>query len=232
LEKILREGFTQYGLALPPEAAARFSMYFRLLEESNQVMNLTAITGEENVARLHFLDCAALLRYAPFAGARVVDVGTGAGFPGLVLRIAEPSLSLTLLDSQQKKVDFLYKTCHALGFSDVHCVHVRAEESPQYREGYDIAVARAVARLHVLCELCLPMVRVGGLFLAMKGPDCSEEMEEAGSALRLLGGKFLEPQLYTIPGTDIVHSVVPVEKTAPTPAKYPRRFAKIQKQPL
>jgi len=232
MEEILREGFTRLGLALPPDTERRFLLYSRLLTERNRVHNLTAITDEADIARLHFLDCAAVLPFIPNREAEVVDVGAGAGFPGLVLKLLEPRLRMTLLDSQKKRVDFLREACSQLGLTDVACLHARAEEAAPLRGSFDIAVSRAVARLNVLCELCLPLVRPGGLFLAMKGPDCLGEVREAGRAIEALGGLPGEIERYAIPGTDIIHSVVRVRKHAPTPSMYPRRFAKIQKQPL
>ena len=166
-------------------------------------------------------------------GKRVIDVGTGAGFPGLALKIACPDMELTLLDSLDKRIGFLRGTCAKLGFDDVECVHARAEEIPdRYRQSFDFAVSRAVARLNLLCELCLPFVRTGGVFLAMKGPDCAAELDEARSAIRKLGGTYERTVRYTIPGTDVTHSVVVIRKTAPTPPKYPRRWAKMQKEHL
>lgn len=232
MEQLLRDGFAQLGLPLSDEALRRFRTYYAFLEERSQVMNLTAIHGEQDVARLHFLDCAALLTAEPFAGKAVIDVGTGAGFPGLPLKIAQEDIRLTLLDSQAKRVHFLAEMCEKLGFADVPCIHARAEETPELRGGFDIAVSRAVARLYLLCELCLPFVRKGGVFLAMKGPDCAEELEEAARAIRTLGGTYERTIPYTIPGTDIVHSVVVIRKTGDTPAKYPRRWAKMQKEHL
>ena len=196
-------------------------------------MNLTAIEGEGPVARLHFLDSAALLNYADFSGARVVDVGTGAGFPGLPLAILRPDADFTLLDSQQKRIDFIAETAALLGLENTRCEAMRAEEAPaEYREGFGIAVSRAVARLNVLCELCLPFVRVGGSFISMKAADCAEEVAEAAKAIETLGGSAPEIRTYTIPGTDVVRTAVIIKKTAPTPAKYPRRWARISKQPL
>ena len=171
LEELLRQGFAELGLPLDGEALGRYRVYYENLEKTNAVMNLTAITGEADVARLHFLDCAALLTLAELRGKRVIDVGTGAGFPGLALKIACPEMELTLLDSLDKRVGFLRDTCEELGFADVACVHARAEEIPDgFREHFDAAASRAVARLNVLLELCLPYVKPGGLFLAMKGP--------------------------------------------------------------
>lgn len=232
MEQILREGFAALGLPLTDEALSRFARYYAYLSERSQVMNLTAIHGEAETARLHFLDCAALLALEKLDGASVVDVGSGAGFPGLPMKIACPSLRLTLLDSLQKRVQFLSETCALLGLDDVRCLHARAEEAPALRESFDAAVSRAVARLSVLAELCLPFVRVGGVFLAMKGPGAAEELAEASAAIEKLGGGAAEILPYEIPGAEQTRSVVRIRKLAPTPAQYPRRWAKIQKQPL
>ena len=222
------------GLALPDGACERFDRYRDLLEEKNRVMNLTAITGSEEVARLHFLDSIALLTLLDFRNLRVIDVGTGAGFPGLPLKIAEPTVKLTLLDSLGKRVDFLSETCEALGI-EAECLHARAEEAalkPDMRDGFDIAVSRAVARLNVLCELCLPYVKPGGVFVSMKAVDSSDEIEDAAKAIKTLGGGAAVIRDYTIPGTDVTHRAVVIPKLTETPKGYPRRFAKIQKQPL
>ena len=211
----------------------RYRIYFDNLEEANKVMNLTAITGEEDVARMHFLDCAALLKSADFAGKNVIDVGTGAGFPGLALKIACPDMKLVLLDSLDKRIGFLRETCAKLELPDVECLHARAEEAPkELRESFDYTVARAVARLNLLCELCLPFVKTGGAFIAMKGPDCEEEVNEAKKGIALLGGKIEKCTVYTIPGTDVSHSLIIIRKIKATPEKYPRRWAQIKKQPL
>ncbi len=233
LEEILREGFAAYSHPLNAEALSRYRLYADALEETNKVMNLTAITGEDEIARLHFLDSAALLTLSDLRAKRVIDVGTGAGFPGLALKIACPEMDLTLLDSLDKRIGFLRETCEALGLEDVVCMHARAEEAPQaWRGGFDVAVSRAVARLNVLCELCLPLVKRGGLFLAMKGTDHAEELSEAKRAVRLLGGEIEAERDYTIPGTEVTHSVIMIRKIADTPPKYPRRWAQIKKQPL
>ena len=233
LEELLTAGFAQLSLPLDEEALRRYRLYYEALEETNKVMNLTAISGEADCARLHFLDCAALLGLAELEGKSLIDVGTGAGFPGLALKIARPSIRLTLLDSLDKRVRFLSQTCEALGFSDVDCLHARAEEAPpELRERFDAAASRAVARLNLLCELCLPFVKVGGLFVAMKGPDVEEELQEAKKAIAALGGKTERVAPYTVPGTDIVHTAVLIRKEKPCPAKYPRRWAKKKKAPL
>lgn len=233
LEEILRSGFEAYSLPLDERALERFRLYADALEETNKVMNLTAIEGEDETARLHFLDSAALLTLADFGGKRVIDVGTGAGFPGLALKIARPDISLVLLDSLDKRIGFLRETCEKLGFEEVFCVHARAEEAPKaWRGGFDIAVSRAVARLNVLCELCLPLVKTGGLFIAMKGSEHAEELREAKNAVRLLGGQNEAERDYIIPGTEVCHSAILIRKIADTPPKYPRRWAQIKKQPL
>lgn len=233
LEDTLAAGFAALGVTPDSGAAARYRIYFEHLEKMNAVMNLTAISGEEDVARLHFLDCAALLGMVDFRGRRVIDVGTGAGFPGLALKIACPDMELTLLDSLDKRIGFLRDTCALLGFDDVRCIHARAEEAPaELHAGFDIACSRAVARLNLLCELCLPLVKKGGVFIAMKGPDCADELNAAKRAIKLLGGEVEDVKKYLVPGTDATHSAIIIRKTADTPAKYPRRWAQIKKQPL
>ena len=233
MEEILKYGFAQLGVEVNERALERYRTYYEYLEERNKVMNLTAISGTEDVARLHFLDCVALLGMCDFKSKRLIDVGTGAGFPGLPLKIAEPSLELTLLDSLNKRVDFLRETCEKLGFEDVNCIHARAEEAPaEFRGAYDIAASRAVARLNTLCELCLPFLKVGGVFIAMKGPDCSQEVSEAGSAMHILGAELRDTIIYKVPGTDISHGAVIIEKVKPTHPKSPRKWAQIKKQPL
>ena len=233
LEQVLREGFAAWDLPIDEEALRRYRIYYERLTEGNRVMNLTAIEGEEDTARLHFLDSAALLRLTEPEGRRVIDVGSGAGFPGLALKIAAPGMELTLLDSLDKRVRFLRETCQTLGFEDVRCLHARAEEAPaELRQSFDLAVSRAVARLNLLAELCLPFVKKGGLFIAMKGPGAAGELDEARSAVQKLGGRVLGLEEYTIPGTDTRHCAVLIEKTGDTPARYPRRWAQMKKQPL
>ena len=232
MRQILRSGLAELGVAASEEALASLEKYAALLEEKNKVMNLTAIRGAEDVARLHFLDCAALLRYVSLSGKRLLDVGSGAGFPGLVLKLLSPEAELTMLDSLQKRVTFQQETAEALGLTGVECLCGRAEELTDRRESYDIVTSRAVARLNVLAELCLPLVKVGGVFAAMKGPDPSEELAEAERGVALLGGGKARVERYAVPGTDAVHSVVLIEKRRQTPAKYPRRYALIKKQPL
>ena len=233
LEQILRDGLAQRGFPHDDLTLRRFRTYFDNLIETNRVMNLTAITGEADAARLHFLDCAALLDAGDLSGKTLIDVGTGAGFPGLVLKILCPELKLTLLDSLDKRLAFLRDTCETLGFDDVRLVHSRAEEVPEgFRESFDYASARAVARLNILCELCLPYVKPGGAFLAMKGPELDAELREAYVALKTLGGSLEKKLDYTLPGTDVQHCAAVIRKSSFTPKRYPRRWAQIKSKPL
>jgi 16S rRNA (guanine527-N7)-methyltransferase len=232
LEDIISAGFAEMGLELHQDSVRRFRIYHDALEEKNKVMNLTAISGEEDTARLHFLDSVSPLLLFPMDGKAVIDVGTGAGFPGLPLKIACPGMNLTLLDSLNKRIEFLRETCTALDLEDVECVHARAEECGERRETYDFALSRAVARLNVLCELCLPYVKPGGAFLALKGPALKEELDEAKKCISTLGGKVERVFEYSIPGVEASHNIAVIRKVSPTPKKYPRRFAMIKKSPL
>ena len=238
MKELISSGLEALGLtgSVPPDAAEKLAEYGRLLLEKNQVMNLTAIRDEAGVARLHMLDCAALLPCADLTGARtLLDVGTGAGFPGLPLKILLPQLDVTLLDSLNKRVDWLGQVCAQLGLEGIRAIHARAEEQALvkgFRDSFDFATARAVADLRLLCELCLPYVKVGGLFLAMKSTDSAQELEDAAHCIKLLGGRVEEPFDYAIPGAGVTHRVIPIRKAAPTLKGYPRRWAKIQKAPL
>lgn len=231
MEQYLKNGLD--ALNLPTDGVPALLRYAELLLEKNKVMNLTAITEPKDVAALHFLDSLELLSFCDFNGKTVADVGTGAGLPGLPLRIVTPSIRLTLLDSLGKRVNFLQEVCSDLGLTDVRCIHARAEEfAAQNRENYEIVTSRAVAALPVLCELCLPLVRPGGLFLAMKSADDGAELRSAGHAITLLGGKTEKVADYTIPGTNITHRLILIRKASATPKRYPRTFAKIKKAPL
>lgn len=236
LQEIVTRGAAAMGLPLPTGAAEKLYTYYQRLEAVNAVTNLTAITGETDCANLHFLDSMALLALFDFRGKSVIDVGSGAGFPGLPMKIAEPSIRLTLLDALLKRVEFLSDLCAELGDQETVCLHARAEEAAapggDLRESFDFAVSRAVASLATLCELSLPFVRPGGRFIAMKSIGSEEEVQAAGNAIALLGGVLEATRDYEIPGTGIIHRVVVIRKDAPTPARYPRRFSKIKKAPL
>ena len=231
MRDLLTAGLT--ALDLDPAAADKLARYAELLLEKNKVMNLTAITAPRDVATLHLLDCAALAAQLDLSGKRVIDVGTGAGFPGMVLAILTPDARFTLLDSLGKRVDWLRETCDDMGLSRVTCVHARAEDfAAQHRERYDVAVSRAVAQLNVLCELTLPLVKVGGRFIAMKSTSSDQEIAEARSAVAQLGGEIAAVRDYTVPQTDVRHRAVIIEKVRATPRQFPRSFARIKKAPL
>ena len=239
------QGLKEMGLTPPSGAVDKLCRYSQLLLAQNQVMNLTAITQPDQVARPHFLDSAAVLAYggragldptpAWLAGKSLIDVGTGAGFPGLVLKILEPSLSLTLVDSLGKRMNWLREVCEVLSLDGVCCLHARAEElalQPEFRDSFDLAVSRAVASYPLLCELCLPYVRVGGKFVAMKSVESGQEVASGVTAVGRLGGKQLEAIDYPIPGAGVTHRLVPVKKISPTPKGLPRGWGKIKKAPL
>lgn len=233
MRQILTKGLEELGISPSEALLSGFEQYYELLTQRNAVMNLTAIKGVEDTARLHFLDCAALCSLYDFRSKSVIDVGTGAGFPGLPLKILNPDIPLTLLDGTQKRVNFLSEVCTALSFENVRCICGRAEdEAASIGGSFDVAVSRAVARLNILCELCLPFVHVGGVFIAMKGPDCEDELSEAANAIAVLGGGKGEIKKYTVPGTDIIHSAVVIKKLRPTSPLYPRQYGQIKKKPL
>jgi len=231
---IVADGAVALGVDLPAAAAAAFESYYAFLEKEGGNFNLTAIKGAGDVARFHFLDSIALLNAAHFSGKRVIDVGSGAGFPGVPIKICEPSSELTLLDSSLKRVTFLSQLCNRLE-TKATLVNDRAEVSahePDMRERFDVAVSRAVARLNVLCELCLPFVNVGGIFIAMKGADTADELADSGSAVKALGAELLSIFKYEIPNVGITHTAILLRKVTRTPDKYPRRFARIKNTPL
>ena len=231
MKELLNQGLL--ALDLQTENVSGFLRYGEMLVEKNKVMNLTAITEPRDVATLHFLDCAALAHLYDFKDKTVADIGTGAGFPGIPLKLVEPSIRITLLDSLNKRIDFLKEVCEDLALKDVTCVHGRAEEfAVQHRESFDIVTSRAVANLQLLSELCLPLVKEGGAFLSMKSVESEEEINAAKKAISILGGKIEKCVDYIIPGTDVSHRLVIIRKVAPTPQKYPRAFAKIKKNPL
>jgi 16S rRNA (guanine527-N7)-methyltransferase len=211
------------------DAAARFDRYLALLLERNAQFNLTAIREPDEIRRRHFADSLELLKVCDFTAKRVADVGSGAGFPGLPLKIAEPSLELTLVEATGKKCAFLREVCDTLGLEGVTVLHARAEELGHgpLRERFDIAVSRGVARFSALAELCLPLVRVGGTFLAMKS-DAAERAAAEGQ-LRALGGQPGGLRQYALPGGK-QHCVFITQKYEPTPARYPRAWGQIKKE--
>ena len=226
----LRAGLPELGVAIPEGADETLCRFGCELVEQNKVMNLTAITEPEAVAKLHLLDCLTVLKCADLKGKRLIDVGCGAGFPGVPLKIGCPELDLTLLDSLGKRMNWLESTLPRLGV-DATYITARAEEAvADRRETYDFATSRAVARLNILLELTAPYVKVGGAVLAMKGAAAREELEEAKSTISKLGLKIEAVREFPVDGT--AHAVIVLRKVSPTPAKYPRRFAKIKQNPL
>lgn len=235
-QDILAKAVNKYGLVLTEQQLAHLDSYYRLLIEWNEKMNLTAITEPQEVAVKHMVDSLSCYREDIFAaGASLVDVGTGAGFPGLPLKIFRTDIRLTLMDSLNKRLNFLREVVDTLGLQQVEFVHARAEEAgknKQYREQYQIAVSRAVARLNILCELCLPMVKPGGWFIALKGAQYEEEVREAGNAVKVLGGKIEDIQPVALPGLTDKRAVIYIKKAAATPSAYPRKPGTPEKKPL
>ena len=224
--RTLRSGLPELGLELPQGADETLCRFGCAVVEQNKVMNLTAITEPEQVAKLHLLDCLTVLKIADLAGKKLIDVGCGAGFPGVPLKIACPE---TLLDSLGKRMNWLEGVLPTLGV-EATCITARAEEAvADRREQYDFATSRAVARLNILLELTAPYVKVGGAVLAMKGSAGREELE-AKNAIRQLGLKVEKVESFPMDGTE--HMVILLRKVSPTPAKYPRRYAKIKQNPL
>ena len=224
----------ELGVKITPAQAQSFQTYMELLLEWNEKINLTAITDPAEIVEKHFLDSLTLLSSCTIKqGAKLIDVGTGAGFPGIPLKIMRPDLQLTLLDSLNKRLNFLGEVCDALGLESTR-VHKRAEEAgldQKMRESYDIAVARAVAPLNVLCEYCLPLVKMKGYFIAMKGPGAREELNGAEHALELLGGTDVELLPLVLPEAGERNLIV-VQKKKFTPRGYPRHGGTISKHPL
>ena len=229
--KTLKEGLPQLGLDLSDETCQQLCDFGKAMVKQNEVMNLTGITEDSAVAKLHLLDSLTVLSCADLKGKTIIDVGCGAGFPGVPLAIACKDAKVTLLDSLAKRMNWLETALPQLGVKNTTCVTARAEEAvTKCRESYDFATSRAVARLNMLLELTAPYVKVGGAVLAMKGAAAKEELAEAKNAIAKLGLKVEEVREFPVDGT--AHAVIVLRKVSPTPAKYPRRFAKIKQNPL
>ena len=235
MKEYLVSALKDFKIILSEEQLEQLQIYYELLVDWNKKMNLTAITEPSDVAVKHFADSLTAFNYLDLPeNAKVIDVGTGAGFPGMVMKIARPDLQITLLDSLQTRLTFLDKVLCELGLS-AELIHGRAEDSAQYidlRETFDLAVSRAVARLNVLSEYCLPFVRLSGSFVAMKGPEASEEINSAKRAIRILGGKISGVKEFELPMNGGGRTIVMIEKNTPTPDKYPRSSSKIKSNPL
>lgn len=232
--EVLLKTLNEFSITPDETAIDRLCTYHDLLIEWNEKINLTALTAAEDVALKHFADSLMLLRYCKIDNdARVIDVGTGAGFPGMVLKIVRPDLHLTLLDSLQKRLVFLEKVCEKLGLDDVSLVHSRAEDGArtELRDGFDVAVSRAVASMNTLCEYDMPYVKAGGRFIAMKGKDAAEELAGAENAIHVLGGKLVHKHDFIL-GSAGERSIIEIEKVMATPDQYPRKSKQIKNKPL
>ena len=232
----LAKAAAEYGISLNDTQMEQYNRYFELLVEWNEKINLTAITEPKEVAIKHMIDSITAYDENLFKdGTTVIDVGTGAGFPGLPLKIFCPEIKLTLMDSLNKRIKFLQTVVEELGLKDVECVHARAEEgarNKKYRESFDIAVSRAVARLPILCEYCLPFVKKGGHFIALKGMQYNDEADEATKAIKVMGGSHTDIRPVKLPELDDKRAVIPINKTMPTPKAYPRKAGTPTKNPL
>lgn len=230
---ILKQYFSEINIDITPHQISQFEKYYEFLVSYNEKVNLTAITEKSEVALKHFADSASLICGVDIKeGAKVMDVGTGAGFPGMVLKIMRPDIQITLLDSLNKRITFLKELADILEV-EVCCIHSRAEDAAKksdFRESFDVVTSRAVANLQTLSEYCLPFVKVGGIFAPLKGPAADSEIEAAIGAIKILGGGNTKIKEINI--TDLKHRIVLIDKISKTPSKYPRNGAKPQNNPL
>ena len=232
----LEQAAREYGLSLTPKQLSDFTVYYELLIEWNEKMNLTAITDPQEVAIKHVVDSLSCMdtEFLP-ENCTLIDVGTGAGFPGFPIKIMRPDIRLTLLDSLNKRVSFLKEVGSRLDIQDVNYIHGRAEEvarTKEHREKYQVSSARAVARLNILCELCIPFLSLNGCFIAPKGAQYQEELNEAKNALSILGAKAVKVAPVKLPVIEDIRAVIYIQKTKPTPQAYPRRPGIPEKKPL
>ncbi|MCX7714379.1 MAG: 16S rRNA (guanine(527)-N(7))-methyltransferase RsmG [Clostridia bacterium] len=234
MKQMLLEGCAKLGIPLSNEQADKFLAYSSLLLDWNNRINLTAITDAEAIVTKHFLDSLTPILTGKICGS-LVDVGTGAGFPGIPLKIVCPDIKLTLLDSLNKRVNFLQTVSESLKLEDVTCIHKRAEDGgkmPALRGSFDVCLSRAVANMAVLCELCLPFVKVGGTFMALKGPLADEELLQSKRAISILGGEIEDIFSANIPFTNLEHKIIIIKKVRQTPPQYPRKAGIPTKSPI
>lgn len=236
MEHLLEEKLEKLGIQINEIQRKQFDDFYQLLVEWNKVMNLTGITEYGEVVEKHFVDSLSLVEVLDLENVNhVIDVGTGAGFPGIPLKIAFPHLRITLLDSLNKRIKFLDTVIKELGLKDIHTIHGREEDyarQAEYREKYDLCVSRAVANLATLSEYCLPYIRVGGIFISYKSGDIDKEISESGKAVRILGGELEDIYRFQLPGTDIGRSFVKINKIKSTGKKFPRKAGLPSKEPL
>ena len=233
--ELLKTSAEKMGIELSQNQLEKFDLYKKLLLEWNEKMNLTAITDDEGIAIKHFADSISVLPLMENKNASLIDVGTGAGFPGIPLKIANDGFKVTLLDSLNKRITFLEEVKKELGITNLECIHSRAEDggrNADLREKFDYCVSRAVARLSVLSEYCMPFVAVGGYFISLKGPDAAEELTEAQKAISVLDGKVEKVVEITIPESDLKHCAVVIKKIKSTPKAYPRKAGTAAKKPI
>ena len=236
LYNLLEKSCKDLGIQLTNEQIEQFLKYKKLLLEWNKNVNLTAITEEREIILRHFVDCLSCIKSVDLNNElNIIDIGTGAGFPGIPIKIAFEKTKVTLVDSLNKRINFLKDVIEKLEIKDVECVHSRAEELGQnlsYRENFDLCVSRAVANLSVLSEYCLPFIKIGGHFVALKGVNIDEELEKSKNAINILGGEIIKIDKVKIPNSEINHSLILIKKVTETPEKYPRKSSKVSKSPL
>lgn len=234
--ELMKTASNDVGLEFTELQYEQFIKYMRLLQEWNEKINLTAITEDEEVIKKHFIDCIKSFKSEPIRKAKtIIDVGTGAGFPGLPIAIMNPNVKVTLLDSLNKRINFLNLVVKELGLKNVTTIHSRAEDGarkPELREKFDVATSRAVANMAVLSEFCMPYVKKGGYFVALKGPAIDEELENGKKAIKILGGELKEIIEISIEETDLKHNIVEIKKINMCPKAYPRKAGTVNKKPL
>ena len=234
--ELMKTASNDAGLEFTEMQYEQFMKYMRLLQEWNEKINLTAITEDEEVVKKHFIDCIKAFKSDKIKNAKtIIDVGTGAGFPGLPIAIMNSNVEVTLLDSLNKRINFLNLVVRELGLKNVKTIHSRAEDGarkPELREKFDIATSRAVANMAVLSEFCMPYVKKGGYFVALKGPSIDEELENGSNAIKILGGELKDIIEISIEETDLKHNIVEVKKIKTCPKTYPRKAGTVNKKPL